>query len=179
MPISSESNSSATPSPRWAEPCSSATNSSKKGTQRPSFRPLSALKPSRRCAGTFWLVTTALPNAASVAANITPSIAASKYDRAGNSSVASSVPRTILIGRPKPSMRPGMRQLRRSTFRSALAASTKRNNAKVISIKALPLKPSPVGLNQSKPRGPSSTPTATNTIGPDSDRRSIRSDIKL
>ena len=179
IPISSLSSSSASPSPRVAAPCSSAIKNSKTGTHKPSFKPLSALKPSLRWEGTLWLVTTAFPNAASVAASMVPSMAASYSDSVGNNSTAQAPPIKILPGRPSSNILPGNRQLPLSTPRFALAASTNRNKASVISMMALPLNASPVGLNHSSPSGPRATPRATNTIGPDSESRSMRSEIRL
>ena len=93
--------------------------------------------------------------------------------------MASMAPSSIVRGKPKSNILPGMRQFFLNTLRFALAASTNRNNASVRSISNLPLPKLTEGLNHSRPSGPSATPTATNTIGPDNDKLSTFSEIRL
>src|SRR5215472_13925897 len=75
------------------------------GTQMPSLRPLSKLSASRIAAGTAGLVTTGLPRAASVGANIAASKAISKIASPGKTTAAARKPSTIVSGKPIPSSR--------------------------------------------------------------------------
>ena len=125
-------------------------------------------------AGTVGFVTTGLPRAASVGASIAASNAISKISSEGNTIAAKTNPSRIVSGRPTPRSRSGRPKLRRTTPKSALAASVNNTIASVSSARRR--NPSPVMLMRSTPNpsGPRIKPATVNTIGPLIRDRSIR-----
>ena len=83
----------------------------KSGTQMPSFRPLSTLRPCRIRDGTRSSVTTAWPSAASVQASMIESTSASTRLTPGSTPTPTRVPAAIVSGRPMPSSRSRHREL--------------------------------------------------------------------
>ena len=79
----------------------------KSGTQIPSLRPLSTLRPCRIRDGIRSSVTTAWPSAASVQASMIDSTSASTRLTPGSTPTPTSVPAAIVSGRPIPSRRAG------------------------------------------------------------------------
>ena len=146
--------------------CASARNNSRTGTQMPSFRPLSTLRPCLMSSGTASLLTTACPSAASVGASIVASSASSKRDSSTLSSHATPKPSAIVSGRPTSSNRTGSQAVLRSTFKLAPAASLNKTSARVNSASVFSVSRSVSNDNRSKPAGPISRPKAVNTIGP-------------
>ena len=118
-------------------PVATASKANKRGTQIPSFKPLSALRSSRILSGTFGLLTTAFPKAASVGANMTASMAASTMLNSGNKIVLSPKPSKIVSGSPIARSRQGKRKVFFKIFTLALAASVKRMRARVNSVMVL------------------------------------------
>ena len=85
-----------------------ARNKNRIGTQMPSFRPLSTFRPSRIGAGTDGSVTTALPRAASVGANMVAMIAISNIVNPSNSRIPAPKPSAMVSGSPKTNSRLGI-----------------------------------------------------------------------
>ncbi len=149
------------------------------GTHRPSLSPLSMFRPSRTSFGTALLVTTALPNAASVAASMVPKIAASNRDSLSNRTAAAKVPRKMTPGRPTSNIRDGMRNCFLRTEKSAFAASIKRIRARVRSASSLIPSRETSPSNQPIIIGPMRKPEMTKTMGPDAAARSTRPATRL
>ena len=79
-----------------------ATAAKSSGTQMPSLRPLSTLRPWRIRAGTRGSVTTACPSAASVGASTTPRISASSTLSSPKTAAAATAPSRIVSGETDP-----------------------------------------------------------------------------
>ena len=128
-------------SPASASAIASTMNRS--GTQIPSFRPLSTLRPWRIRDGSLGSVTTAWPSAASVGASTTARTSASGTESAPNSTGGERAPSAIVSGSPMPSRRAGTAYSRRSVRRSMREASTNNTNVSVASARSFTA--SPVG----------------------------------
>ena len=130
----------------------------------PSLSPLSTLRPWRTRAGMRGSVTTAWPSAASVGARTTARITASQSVSAPNVAAAATVPSAMVSGSPMPSRRSGTLTSPRRWRRSTREASQKSTSARVASAS---VRTAPLVLSRSIPSstfGPTSRPTATNTI---------------
>ena len=164
-PISSSSSVAALrPSEISDSTSATATAANSSGTQMPSLSPLSTFSPWRIRAGMRGSVTTACPSAASVGARTTARITASSTVSAPRSAAAATAPSAIVSGSPMPSRRTGTSTARRSCPRSMREASQKSTSARVASARVRTV---PLELSRSMPSstwGPTSSPTATNTI---------------
>src|SRR3954447_3071083 len=135
----------------------------KSGTQIPSLRPLSTLRPCRIRDGIRSSVTTAWPRAASVQASMIESTSASTRVTPGSTPIPTSVPAAIVSGRPIPSSRTGTANSLRSAVSEMRDASAKRTSVSVAS--ASSLTGSPLTCRSIRPStGPASSPAEVKKI---------------
>ena len=144
---------------------SSARKTVRKGTDPPSFSPLSTLSAWRIRSGTRSLVTIAWPSPASVGARTVPTIAASQIVKLVKRRDAMVAPAAIVRGRPMMRSRAGSAAFFRSTFtliRDASVKSTSTSASSPVRRRNSLLIPS---LMNGTATEPMSTPARIKTIG--------------
>ena len=109
----------------------------KSGTQIPSLRPLSTLRPCRIRDGTRSSVTTAWPSAASVHASMIESTSASTRLTPGSTPTPARVPKAIVSGKPDPEQPGRYRELLAQGGSEIREASAKRTSVSVASASSL------------------------------------------
>ena len=145
----------------------------KSGTQIPSLRPLSTLRPCRIRDGIRSSVTTAWPSAASVQASMIDSTSASTRLTPGSTPTPTSVPAAIVSGRPIPSRRTGTANSPRSAGNEIRDASAKRTSVSVASASSLTGSP-PICRSIRPSTGPARRPADVKKIAGVTTDRSIR-----
>ena len=145
----------------------------KSGTQIPSLRPLSTLRPCRIRDGIRSSVTTAWPSAASVQASMIESTSASTRLTPGSTPTPTSVPAAIVSGRPIPSRRAGTANSLRRAGNEIREASAKRTSVSVASASSLTGSP-PICRSIRPSTGPASRPAEVKKIAGVTTDRSIR-----
>ena len=135
----------------------------KSGTQIPSFRPLSTLRPCRIRDGIRSSVTTAWPSAASVQASMIERTSASTRLILGRTATPASIPATIVSGSPIASKRSGTANSLRRAGSEIRDASAKRTRVSVASASSLTGSP-PMRRSMSPNTGPASRPADVKKI---------------
>ncbi len=135
------------------------------GRAMPSFRPLSTFRPSRTGCGTLRSTITDWAREASVGARTAPTRAASQMSRPANMRAASAQPSPIVSGSPMASSRDGSERSRTSRAASISNASLNRTRIRVSSKTRSASVTSEAGETRPRPTGPTSSPSATKTIG--------------
>ena len=148
----------------------------KSGTQIPSLRPLSTLRPCRTRDGIRSSVTTACPSAASVQASMIERTRASTRLTPGSTPTPTSVPAAIVSGRPIPSRRAGTANSLRRAGKEIRDASAKRTSVSVASATSFTASP-PMCRSIRPSIGPASSPVDVKKIAGVTTDRAIRPDI--
>ncbi len=150
----------------------------KKGTARPSLRPLSTSSAWRTRAGTAGSSTTRWPSAASVEQSMVERRNALARPMPGNRNQPAPKPITMVRGRPTSNNRPGQRRSRRSDPRSRRAESLKSRNTRASSVTRSATALSRPTSSSPRPEAPTTKPTATKTIAEVMPRRSSGAEIE-
>ena len=144
------------------------------GVVSPSLRPLSTLSTRRTRAGTARLPNTAIPRAASVGASTAARRMQAGQVRSGRSGAATTVPATMVRGRPMNSRRAAKDASARAARASTDEASANSSTARADSASSLVLSVPIDSGRMSRASPPRTTPAVVNTIAEVTERRSSR-----